>query len=128
MFNVAAVKQAHLAWSGKLEQVIRGRIEMQPEQVTSGHECEFGKWYDSQGRKRMGENPLAEQIGQVHLEVHDTAKVIAELVSRNIQDDAESRMRDFHGLLQKLFSLLDEVYLQGSWDDAKSLPVGPAGA
>ncbi|MEG3639936.1 methyl-accepting chemotaxis protein [Magnetococcus sp. PR-3] len=110
-FDVEAIKLAHLGWLGKLENVIRGRTAMSPEQVASGRECAFGKWYYSEGIEKFGALPLYQELGEVHLKVHDLAREVVALIHEVHDHDAALRkMDDFNLVRRKLFELLDRVY------------------
>ncbi|MBF0097597.1 MAG: CZB domain-containing protein [Magnetococcales bacterium] len=110
-FAVASIKSAHLKWLGRLENVIRGRSDLKPEQVASGRECDFGKWYYNEGVARYGHLAVFRQIEDVHLKVHEVAKECVALVHRdgNIAA-AEAKMDEFGHIKDRLFDLLDALY------------------
>jgi hemerythrin-like metal-binding protein len=110
-FDVQAVKQAHLQWLGKLEQVIRGRARLRPDEVASGHECAFGRWYDNDGMEQFGDLPLYKELGQAHMQVHETAREIVRLVSKAQTGEAQKHMAGFNKLRKNLFQLLDRLYV-----------------
>ncbi|MBF0588355.1 MAG: CZB domain-containing protein [Magnetococcales bacterium] len=110
-FDVLAVKQAHLAWIGKLEQVIRGRLELKPEEVASGHECAFGKWYYSEGEERFGSEELFQTLGEDHLKIHELAREVVRMVRTGEHDAATDEMKRFNDLRRKLFESLDTLYM-----------------
>ncbi|MEO5330943.1 MAG: methyl-accepting chemotaxis protein [Magnetococcus sp. YQC-5] len=110
-FDVQAVKNAHLKWLGKLEHVIRGRAKLRPEEVASGHQCVFGKWYDSEGTEKFGNIPLFQDLGRVHMQVHETARSIVAKISKNDKDAAIQEMDDFQKLRAQMFKLLDQLFL-----------------
>ncbi|ABK45422.1 methyl-accepting chemotaxis sensory transducer [Magnetococcus marinus MC-1] len=110
-FDVEAIKLAHLGWLGKLENVIRGRTAMSPGQVASGRECAFGKWYYAEGLEKFGALPVYQELGEVHLKVHELAREVVALVHESQDHDAALRkMDDFNGVRRNLFELLDRVY------------------
>ncbi|NGZ06325.1 MAG: hypothetical protein G8237_08205 [Magnetococcales bacterium] len=110
-FDVQAVKNAHLKWLGKLEHVIRGRAKLRPEEVASGRECAFGKWYYSEGTERFGAIPLFEELGRVHLQVHETARSVVAKVVRQEKDAAIGEMDEFQKLRFQMFVLLDKLFM-----------------
>ena len=119
-FDVQAVKNAHLQWLGKLEHVIRGRAQLRPEQVASGHECAFGKWYDSEGRDKFQHIPMFHELGKVHMTVHETAREIVRIVQDERPDEALARMDEFDNLRAQLFQYLDKLYLLDEAEIAKA--------
>lgn len=110
-FDIQKVKNAHLQWLGKLEHVIRGRAKLKPEQVASGHECDFGKWYDTEGTTKFQNLPLFQELGEVHLTVHETARSVVRLVLENKSGEALAKMEAFDKLRAQLFKHLDDLYL-----------------
>ncbi|MBF0127429.1 MAG: CZB domain-containing protein, partial [Magnetococcales bacterium] len=110
-FDVQAVKNAHLKWLGKLEHVIRGRAKLKPEEVASGHECAFGKWYDTEGTARFGAIPLFVEMGAVHMQVHETARSIVGKVANSQKEAAIQEMDLFQTLRGQMFKQLDQLFL-----------------
>ncbi len=110
-FDVLDVKQGHLKWLSKLEQVIRGRESLKPEEVTSGHECSFGHWYYDQGSKLFSNDPDFKAIEQTHLEIHEIAKKVVKLASEKNKEAIEV-MLTFTVLRKQLFDLLDKFFLE----------------
>ncbi|MBF0177662.1 MAG: CZB domain-containing protein [Magnetococcales bacterium] len=113
-FDVQKIKWAHLQWLGKLENVIRGRAQLRPEQVASGHECDFGKWYDHDGTQRWSHLPIFGKVGTVHLRVHEVARETVRLVSEGHAAKAEENMNQFNGIKDELFDLLDQLYREAA--------------
>ncbi|MEO5345968.1 MAG: cache domain-containing protein [Magnetococcus sp. YQC-9] len=112
LFDARKVKQAHMKWLGQLEQVIRGRARLRPQEVTSGHECEFGKWYDGEGSGRFGEQTVFQALGVVHNAVHETAREVVDAVDRQELEQAAAGMDRFDALRRDLFIHLDQLYTQ----------------
>ncbi|MGN7611206.1 methyl-accepting chemotaxis protein [Magnetococcales bacterium HHB-1] len=112
--DVQTIKGAHLQWLGKLENVIRGRAQLRPEEVASGRECLFGKWYYSDGDTLYGSMDIFKQVGVVHLRVHEIAREAVKLVQEKRTEAAEEKMKEFDSVKDKLFEHLDELYLQAS--------------
>ncbi|MBF0309161.1 MAG: CZB domain-containing protein [Magnetococcales bacterium] len=111
-FAVEKIKGAHLKWLGKLENVIRGRSDLRPEQVASGRECDFGKWYYSEGSERFGTMPIFRQVGEIHLRVHEVARETVKQVADGHIAAAEKKMDEFSGIKDQLFDRMDELYLE----------------
>ncbi|MEO5345400.1 MAG: nitrate- and nitrite sensing domain-containing protein [Magnetococcus sp. YQC-9] len=111
-FSVENIKGAHLKWLGRLENVIRGRTVLAPEQVASGRECDFGKWYYSEGSERFGRLPVFQELGQVHLTVHETAREVVGLVQQGENHGAIEGMNRFNQIKDAMFVLLDQLYME----------------
>ncbi|MBF0584362.1 MAG: bacteriohemerythrin [Magnetococcales bacterium] len=110
-FDVRSIKQAHLQWIGRLEQVIRGRTLLRPEEVSSHKQCKFGLWYFSEGEKLFGAMELFRELGNVHEKVHKAARDITAMVSDGKQERAREHMQVLNGLRRGMFTLLDRLYL-----------------
>ncbi|MBF0193291.1 MAG: type IV pili methyl-accepting chemotaxis transducer N-terminal domain-containing protein [Magnetococcales bacterium] len=113
-FDVEKVKLAHLGWLGKLEGVIRGRSELKTDQVASGHECVFGKWYDNEGTSKFGQMEIFKKVGTVHMRVHEVAKETVKLVNQGNIAAAEEKMNLFSAIKDELFNLLDLLYIEAA--------------
>ncbi|MEO5364993.1 MAG: methyl-accepting chemotaxis protein [Magnetococcus sp. WYHC-3] len=113
-FPVEKVKAAHLKWLGRLEDVIRGREALKPEQVASGRECDFGKWYYSDGSALFGHLPVFRQVGEVHLRVHEVAREAVALVAGGELSAAEKKLGEFSTIKDQLFDLMDDLYLEAA--------------
>ncbi|MEO5367350.1 MAG: nitrate- and nitrite sensing domain-containing protein [Magnetococcus sp. WYHC-3] len=111
-FAAGSIKGAHLKWLGRLENVIRGRVQLKASEVTSGHECDFGKWYDSVGTQRFGTMEPFHAVGKVHMSVHEAAREVVQLANDHQQDAAEQSMERFNALRKDLFTKLDRLYLE----------------
>ncbi|MBF0420245.1 MAG: cache domain-containing protein [Magnetococcales bacterium] len=110
-FDVRTIKQAHLKWLGRLEHVVRGRTRLRPEEVASGHECAFGKWYDHEGTAAFGNLASFQELGEVHMSVHEMARKVVGLVAELKNDQVVPAMEHFDTLRRDLFVHLDQLYI-----------------
>ncbi|MHC1789412.1 methyl-accepting chemotaxis protein [Solidesulfovibrio sp.] len=111
-FDIAAVKTAHLAWRARLESILLGHIRLDPAEIADHHQCQFGQWFDSQGRQTFEGHPVFEEIGRWHEQVHALARRVAELAGKGRQDEASAVMADFETVRVKLFDALNRLYLE----------------
>ena len=109
-FDIGKVKTAHLGWRTRVEAAVAGSAKLSPEEVTSHHDCAFGKWYYSPEGQKMADNPIYAQIGKYHEEVHRTAREIAVLVQKGLQSDTSALMKRMDDAREQLFTLLDQLY------------------
>ncbi|MBF0158282.1 MAG: type IV pili methyl-accepting chemotaxis transducer N-terminal domain-containing protein [Magnetococcales bacterium] len=119
-FDVRAIKQAHMKWLGRLEHVVRGRARLRPEEVASGHECAFGKWYDSAGTEVFGNLPLFQEMGTTHMAVHEKARAIVSLVTNEQIEESIRAMEQFDTLRHDLFIYLDALYVDPDQNRART--------
>ena len=76
------------------------------------HQCVFGHWYDGEGQRKFGSNPIFREIGKQHERVHALARIIADLASRGKMREADSQMREFEEARMHLFDALNALYLE----------------
>ena len=110
LFDIGAVKTAHLSWKINLEAVLEGRKKMQTNEVTGHHDCMLGKWYDS-AQGDFTETQLFRDIEAPHKAVHDTAREIVSLYNQKNTTAAREKLKEFEDARKKLFELLDSLYM-----------------
>ncbi len=111
-FNIGKVKSAHMQWRARLEAVLNGKAALRPEEVSSDHECEFGKWYFGTEGQALSDRPFFKEVGEQHAKVHKYAHQIAELMKQGQKDRATALMREFETSREEFFAALDELYLR----------------
>ncbi len=111
-FPSGAIKGAHLKWLGTLVNVIRGRVLPTAEEASGGHDCAFGKWYDSDGTKRYSQLQSFKKLGVIHKSVHKTARDTVQQVSDNHLQEAIQNMERFDDVRRELFVILDQFYVE----------------
>jgi methyl-accepting chemotaxis protein len=109
-FDIAEVKTAHLAWRSKLEGVLNGSSSLRPEEVTSHHACEFGKWFYSDAGQALAGLPGFDDVEHCHEDVHSYARQIVELIQDGRQDEANKLMEAFEEARRCLFIALDQLH------------------
>ncbi len=123
-FNIHAVKSAHLKWLGVLGGMVHDGCDHSPDEVKSGHECDFGKWYDNEGTALFGDNALFQEVGRIHLELHERGKETVRLSSEGELDVAKHTIEGMHGMTKALFEQLDLLYVH----ESLGVAVAPAAA
>jgi methyl-accepting chemotaxis protein len=111
LFDIGAVKSAHLQWRSRLEGLLHGKQSLKPEEVASHHECAFGKWYDGPSGQALKAIPVFFVVGQHHEKVHSHARKIVDLYHSGEEQKATELMRTFEEEREKLFLSLDDLYL-----------------
>lgn len=110
-FDIGMVKSIHLSWRSRLEGLLRGSETLSLEEVTSDHECEFGKWLFGPEGQKYKDLPVFTQIQKEHHEVHRIARKIVEYHSRGQEDKAEELKNDFERARERMFDQLDAFYI-----------------
>ncbi|MEO5379118.1 MAG: CZB domain-containing protein [Magnetococcus sp. DMHC-6] len=111
-FDIGEIKLAHLKWFSRLAGMVRGRMVFSLEEVGSVHECDLGKWYDTEGREHFGKLPLFHSLGDAHQEVHDAAReMVSFMKDRSNREEAIRQMALMNQLRKKLFALLNQLFI-----------------
>ena len=110
-FDIGKVKAAHMQWRSRLEAVLNGKAALRPEEVSSAHECDFGKWYYGAEGQALTSYPSFKEVGEFHTQVHQHAGRIAELASQGRTEQARKLMVEFEQVREQFFTALDELYL-----------------
>ena len=110
LFHIGEVKVAHMGWRTVLESVLAGVRTLDPSEVVSHTECNFGQWYFGSGRD-FAAIPAYQEMGIWHEKVHSVAREIVVLFNAGEKEAARRRMDAFVEAKEMMFSLLDELYL-----------------
>ncbi len=116
-FDSAPIRDAHNAWKIRLADLLAGKQSLDPAEVSSHKECQFGKWYFGDGMDQFGDSPTFRAIDDAHAKVHATAREIAELCKAGDNQLAAKRYAEFHNLTDKLFERLDQLEKEANGDD-----------
>ncbi|MBP0048366.1 type IV pili methyl-accepting chemotaxis transducer N-terminal domain-containing protein [Marinobacterium sp. AK62] len=111
--DLSAAKSAHLSWKIRLRSFLDGKSSLKESEAVSHHDCAFGKWYYSDGKKDYGHMPEFQAIEDPHELLH--AKVREAIQHRSNKDfDAAERCYDEVAaistvIIDKLTQLEDRV-------------------
>ncbi|MFZ4538921.1 EAL domain-containing protein [Propionivibrio sp.] len=99
----------HRAWIAMLSSHLRGKREALP----LDHQlCRFGKWLETEGVARYGQQPAFQSIEPLHRQVHALAAKLLELHAVRPNAEALLRLPELHALsdslLEKLKALVQE--------------------
>ncbi len=83
-------KSDHMLWKKRLTEMLLGRTEMRPNEVSDHHSCRFGKWYYSEGKARYGNETAFRAIEEPHRIIHETARRVVELHAAGKKTEAEA--------------------------------------
>ncbi len=110
-FDIAAVKMAHLQWRIKLESIFHGIQSLSAEEVTTHHDCDFGKWYYSPEGQKLKSFPAYAIVGQHHENVHTYVRRIVEMINKGEKKQASSLLTEFESERGKFLESLNDLYL-----------------
>jgi methyl-accepting chemotaxis protein len=89
--------------------MVAGKRELTRADIADHTQCEFGKWYYSQGRELFGQLPVFQLLGSQHEAVHVLAQEIAGQYGNGERRQAAESLAGFSALTQQLFTSLDEL-------------------
>ncbi|MCG8553186.1 MAG: methyl-accepting chemotaxis protein [Desulfobacterales bacterium] len=108
-FDIASVKTAHILWRIDLEAALRGYQHIAQEDVSTHHECAFGKWYNSQDESWQEDEDFI-LLGQHHEEVHRQVKKVVAFIERKELAQAKQQLAVFESSRQEMFRYLNALY------------------
>lgn len=111
LFDIGAVKNAHLGWRTKLEAVLRGKTSLEEEKVVGHQHCDFGKWYFSEETASLQSEPVFLRLGEHHEKVHTLAQEVVRCYNNREEKKAEGHFHTFKEECNKFLAELDELYL-----------------
>jgi hypothetical protein len=109
-FDIVKIKQAHMTFKENLRKVMKGELNMKPEEVATEQTCMFGKWFYSQEGKQYEHIPAYKDVEKCHAIVHDMGRQIVIAVN----EDDHGKTRDMLSRLDEariaMFKHLEELY------------------
>jgi diguanylate cyclase (GGDEF)-like protein/PAS domain S-box-containing protein len=90
----------HRAWVARIEAFVVGEREV-PSPLDH-HQCNFGRWLDTEGLANRGAQHDFQSIQLLHLQVHTLAAELREIQLRGPNSEALERLGDLHGLRDTL--------------------------
>ena len=93
--------------------MLLGLEKVNPEDISSHHNCRLGKWYFNQKTKdRIGSSASYKAIDAPHQEVHHYAKLAAEAYTANNISLAEQHLDSLDKASEKVLTLIDELLME----------------
>lgn len=107
--DIAAIKAAHNNWKIRLGALIDGKASIDPAEVTSDHDCSFGKWYYGPGQRLRGRCEAFDALAEPHARVHRAALHCTQRMRAGDEDGAVHAYGELKTASAQLFELLDVV-------------------
>ncbi|MGI6128991.1 MAG: methyl-accepting chemotaxis protein [bacterium] len=102
-------KADHLLWIQRLHNLFWGRLDLQPEEVASHHECRFGHWYYGDAQSHFGSHAMFKQLEEPHARVHELADEIVRAWGAGRKEEAHRLFDQLQQVSAQLMSLIDEI-------------------
>jgi diguanylate cyclase (GGDEF)-like protein/PAS domain S-box-containing protein len=94
----------HRAWIDSLAHFLNGEIQRPPQ--LDAHLCNFGRWFEHQGRRDYGHQPEFQLIDKIHHEVHHKAHELLALEAEGKGQQAIDRLNELYDLRDQLISAI----------------------
>ena len=103
----------HMLWRKKLAKMVVGKLQLDPDELTSHHNCRLGKWYDRIQDPALRNHPSFARLEEPHRLVHAHGIEAAKRFKNGDLDGALAEMAQVaegsRGVLQRLDELLSRV-------------------
>jgi methyl-accepting chemotaxis protein len=96
----------HLAWKQRLRRFLKGKENITEAELVSHKDCNFGKWFYSEGLKRYSNIPEMIELEEVHVKIHKIAKKIYKMKEEGNVLRAEKELLNMEPVCMKLFNLM----------------------
>ncbi len=101
-------KQAHIAWVGKLNDMLAGREHLTAEDVGSHETCLLGQWYYGQGRDFAGMREY-DSLEDPHIRLHQEVSNIVSAYNKGETSAAGAGVKTVEALSHSVVDLLNEL-------------------
>ncbi|MEO5333309.1 MAG: bacteriohemerythrin [Magnetococcus sp. YQC-5] len=132
LFDMRAVKGFFLQWQSRLEQAIPGRVKLTSDQSPKPEDSPLYRWIQATQTQPYGQTDLFRETVRVHTQLIEKAIETVQSITQNGRDEktlADQNLKEYLGLVVRLFALLDRCYLENGvqksvdveffpWDDA----------
>lgn len=102
-------KTKHLLWLTKLQAYLDGKDGLTEEQISSSHDCDLGKWLDTQGKMKYSTLSEMQELEKAHDEIHEVGEHIVKFNQENDKAMVEKTFIDLIDRSQRIMSLLDTL-------------------
>lgn len=93
--NMREALDAHMRWTQRLEESLRGESEeeLEPEIVASDCHCTLGKWLYGPAKQEFGDSADYDELRREHADFHRQAGAILQSVRSGEHDAAQNGLR-----------------------------------
>ncbi len=107
--DLSTAKAAHMAWKARLRAFLNGQESLSEEQAVSHRQCDFGRWYYSEGLAKHGHIPALQEVEAPHEELHTLIRDIIQAKHAGDLPRAEELYRRVDHVSQRIVDLLDQA-------------------
>lgn len=108
-FDFSAARVKHSAWKIKLRKFLDHNEGLTPQQASSHHDCELGKWLYGEALTKYKHVPEMAVLEREHKQLHATVKTIVDFKSAGNATAAEAEYAKIETLSQRIVNLLTTI-------------------
>ena len=109
-FSLAKTK--HLSWKTRVRAYLDGESSLTEKEAVSHHDCDFGRWYYSEGLKEYGHISALRAIEDPHAALHSAIREVIRLKESGNEASAEATYAQIEQYSTKVVELLSEAETQ----------------
>lgn len=113
LFDIGAIKDAHLKWGMRLKSFLSGREELLPHEIPTDQQCDLGKWCD-QASQALKQLPEFRELLDIHTNIHAAILDIVSTKDKLGEDQIMKKYQNFTVLRKRLFGKLEELFCSSS--------------
>lgn len=107
-----AIKGAHMAWMSEMDEAIFNRTTTDiSDRVKTATTCRLGHWLAERGRDRYGNTSSFQSLCEVHEQVHQLGKEIADLIRNSDFNTASVKIPTLDARMTDMFRYIDKLIL-----------------
>ena len=92
-----------------MEGFLEGNESLSESEAISHHQCELGKWFDTQGQSMYGHIPQMNELGADHQQLHALIKQVVSKFHNGVRIDKTQIMINVRSLSDKIISHLTAI-------------------
>lgn len=108
-FDFELARAVHRTWVIRMEGFLDGHETLSEKEAISHHQCELGKWFDTQGVPLYGHIAQMRELGKDHEKLHSLIKQVVSKSNNGTKIDKEQIMINVRSLSNKIISHLTSI-------------------
>jgi len=108
-FDFELARAVHRTWVIRMEGFLEGNETLSENEAISHHQCELGKWFDTQGLSMYGHIAEMHELGKDHEQLHSLIKKVIGKFNKGIKIDKDQVMINVRSLSDKIISHLTSI-------------------
>lgn len=102
-------KSDHIAWKNRLVDMTKGRIKLDPDELSSDKTCRLGNWYDGPDAVIYHDQPAFRKLAVHHRTMHESGVAAARAYNAGNTDEAIRLVNEVDSASQEVLRCLDQL-------------------